>query len=228
MASARARALRAPSTRTRVRRIPDRARYDRSAIDAVLDAALVAHLGFVHDGRPFVIPTLHARVGDSVLVHGSAAARSLRTLAEGVPVCLTVTLLDGIVLARSVFEHSMNYRSVVVLGTAIPVTEREEKRAALHALTERLLPGRWDDARQPTAKELKATAVLKLPLNEASAKIRDGGPDDDGTPDADLDVWAGHIPLTVAAGEPVPAPGLRAGIPVPPYARRYRRPGLTA
>jgi nitroimidazol reductase NimA-like FMN-containing flavoprotein (pyridoxamine 5'-phosphate oxidase superfamily) len=228
MASARERALRAPSARTRVRRVHDRARYDREAIDAVLDAGLVAHLGFVHEGQPFVIPTLHARVGDEVVFHGSAAARSLRAAAEGIPMCLTVTLVDGIVLARSVFEHSMNYRSVVVLGTAIPVTDREEKRAALHALTERLLPGRWDDARQPTAKELKATAVLKLPLDEASAKIRDGGPDDDGTPDADLDVWAGHIPLVVAAGAPVPAPGLRAGIPVPPYARRYRRPGLTA
>lgn len=227
MSSARSRALRAPSARTRVRRIHDRARYDREAIDAVLDAGLVAHLGFVHEGQPFVIPTLHARIGDEVLVHGSAAARSLRTLTDGFPVCLTVTLLDGIVLARSVFEHSMNYRSVVVLGTALPVTDREEKRAALHALTERLLPGRWDDARPPTAKELKATAVLRLPLDEASAKIRDGGPDDDDMPDADLDVWAGHIPLTTKAGSPVAAPGLRAGIPVPSYARTYRRPGLT-
>ena len=227
MASARERALRAPSARTRVKRIHDRARYDREAIDAVLDAALVAHLGFVHEGQPFVIPTLHARVGDEVLVHGSSAARSLRALGEGIPVCLTVTLLDGIVLARSVFEHSVNYRSVVVLGTATPVTDREEKRAALEALTERLLPGRWADARPPTAKELKATAVLRLPLDEASAKIRDGGPDDDDTPDADLDVWAGHVPLTVRAGAPVPTAGLRPGIEVPAYARRYRRPGLT-
>ena len=227
MASARERALRAPSTRTRVRRLHERARYDRAAIDAVLDAALVAHLGFVHDGQPFVIPTLHARVGDEVLVHGSSAARSLRVLGEGVPVCLTVTLLDGIVLARSVFEHSVNYRSVVVLGTAVPVTERAEKLAALEALTERLLPGRWADARTPTAKELKATAVLRLPLDEASAKIREGGPEDGDTPDGLLDVWAGHIPLTVRAGVPVPSPDLRSGIPVPPYARRYRRPGLT-
>jgi nitroimidazol reductase NimA-like FMN-containing flavoprotein (pyridoxamine 5'-phosphate oxidase superfamily) len=227
MASARERALRAPSSRTRVRRIHDRARYDREAIDAVLDAGLVAHLGFVHDGQPFVIPTLHARVGDEVLVHGSAAARSLRALSEGIPVCLTVTLLDGIVLARSVFEHSMNYRSVVVLGTATAITAREEKRAALAALTERLLPGRWAEARQPTAKELKATSVLRLSLNEASAKIRDGGPEDDDTEDAELDVWAGHIPLRVTAGAPVAAPGLKAGIPVPRHAARYRRPGLT-
>lgn len=228
MASARERALRAPSARTRVKRIPDRARYDREAIDAVLDAALVAHLGFVHDGQPFVIPTLHARVEDEVLVHGSSAARSLRTLGAGVPVCLTVTLVDGIVLARSVFEHSVNYRSVVVLGTATPVTDREEKRAALEALTERLLPGRWADARPPTARELKATAVLRLPLDEASAKIREGGPEDGDTPDAELHVWAGEIPLVVRPLAPVPDPTLRPGIPVPPYARRYRRPGLTA
>jgi nitroimidazol reductase NimA-like FMN-containing flavoprotein (pyridoxamine 5'-phosphate oxidase superfamily) len=227
MASARSRALRAPSTRTRVKRLPERARYDREAIDSVLDAALIAHLGFVHDGQPFVIPTLHARVGDEVLVHGSSAARSLRQLAEGIPVCLTVTLLDGIVLARSVFEHSVNYRSVVVLGTAMPVVVPDEKRAALEALTERLLPGRWADARQPTAKELKATSVLRLPLDEASAKIRDGGPEDDDMPDADLDVWAGVIPLGVTAGAPIPSAGLRNGIPTPGYARRYRRPGLT-
>ncbi len=227
MTSARSRALRAPSARTRVKRVHDRARYDREAIDSVLDAALVAHLGFVHDGQPFVIPTLHARVGDEVLVHGSSAARSLRALAEGIPVCLTVTLVDGLVLARSVFEHSVNYRSVVVIGTATPIVEPHEKRAALEALTERLLPGRWADARPPTAKELRATSVLRLPLDEASAKIRDGGPDDDDTPDAELDVWAGVIPLGVRAGAPVPSPGLRKGIPVPPYARRYRRPGFT-
>ncbi len=228
MATARERALRAPSARTRVRRVHDRARYDRETIDAVLDAALVAHLGFVHDGQPFVIPTLHARVDDRVYIHGSTAARSLRALRDGIPACLTVTLLDGIVLARSVFEHSVNYRSVVVLGTATPVSGTDEKRAALEALTERLLPGRWADARQPTAGELKATSVLWLPLDEASAKVRDGGPDDDETEDAALDVWAGHIPLVVRALAPVPSPTLREEIPVPPYARRYRRPGLTA
>jgi hypothetical protein len=208
--------------------VHDRARYDRETIDAVLDAALVAHLGFVHDGQPFVIPTLHARVGDRVYVHGSAAARSLRALQGGIPACLTVTLLDGVVLARSVFEHSMNYRSVVVLGTATPVRGADEKRAALEALTERLLPGRWADARPPTSGELKATSVLWLPLDEASAKVRDGGPDDDDTEDAELDVWAGHIPLVVRALPPVPSPSLREGIPVPRYARRYRRLGLTA
>jgi nitroimidazol reductase NimA-like FMN-containing flavoprotein (pyridoxamine 5'-phosphate oxidase superfamily) len=215
-----------PSSRTRVRRLPERGRYDREAIDGVLDAGLVAHLGFVVEGQPFVIPTLHARIGDHVLVHGSAASRTLRTLAEGFPACLTVTLLDGIVLARSVFEHSLNYRSVVVLGTATPVVEPEEKRAALEAFTEKLLPGRWAEARRPTAKELKATSVLRLPLDEASAKIRDGGPEDGDTPDAELDVWAGHLPLVVSALDPVPDPVLRPGIPVPRGLAPYRRRGL--
>lgn len=220
------RAQPAVSPRTRVRRLPERGRYDREAIDSVLDAGLVAHLGFVADSQPFVIPTLHARVGDDVFVHGSAASRTLRSLAEGFPACLTVTLLDGIVLARSVFEHSLNYRSVVVLGRAAPVVAPDEKLAALEAFTEKLLPGRWAEARRPTAKELKATSVLRLPLDEASAKIRDGGPDDGDSPDAELDVWAGHLPLAVTALEPVPDPALRAGIPVPPALQPYRRPGL--
>jgi len=216
----------APSTRTRVRRLPERGRYDREAIDAVLDAALVAHLGFLADGQPFVIPTLHARVGDEVVVHGSSASRALRALSQGFPACLTVTLLDGIVFARSSFEHSMNYRSVVVLGTALPVSDPDEKLAALEAFTEKLLPGRWAEARPPTRKELKATSVLRLPLDEASAKIRDGGPEDGDTPDADLDVWAGWLPLAVTALEPVPDPSLRPGIPLPPGLRPYRRPGF--
>jgi hypothetical protein len=215
-----------PSPRTRVRRIHERARYDREAIDAVLDAGLVAHLGFVSGGQPFVIPTLHARVDDDVYVHGSSASRTLRALAGGIPACLTVTLLDGIVLARSVFEHSMNYRSVVVLGTAQPVEDAAEKLAALEAFTEKLLPGRWAEARPPTRQELRATSILRLPLDEASAKIRDGGPEDGDTPDAMLDVWAGHVPLVVRALDPVPDPALRPGIPVPPAVRRYRRPGL--
>ena len=176
----------ASSARTRVRRLPERGRYDRDAIDAVLDAGLVAHLGFVSDGQPFVIPTLYARLGEEVYVHGSSASRTLRELADGIAACLTVTLLDGIVLARSVFEHSMNYRSVVVLGTASPVVERDEKLAALEAFTEKLLPGRWAESRPPTATELKATSILRMPLDEASAKIRDGGPEDGDTPDAEL------------------------------------------
>jgi nitroimidazol reductase NimA-like FMN-containing flavoprotein (pyridoxamine 5'-phosphate oxidase superfamily) len=211
-----------------VRRLPERGAYERGAIDAVLDAGLVAHLGFVHDGQPFVIPTLHARVADRVYVHGSAASRTLRALGTGLPACLTVTLLDGIVLARSVFEHSMNYRSVVVLGTATPVEEPEEKLVALEAFTEKLLPGRWAEARRPTRKELKATSVLSLPLDEASAKIRDGGPEDGDTPDADLDVWAGHVPLVVRALAPVADPTLRPGIPIPPALEPYSRPGLVS
>ena len=216
----------APSARTRVRRLPERGRYDREAIDAVLDAGLVSHLGFAADGQPFVIPTLHARVGDEVYVHGSSASRTLRMLADGIAACLTVTLLDGIVFARSVFEHSMNYRSVVVLGTAVPVDEADEKLVALEAFTEKLLPGRWAEARPPTRKELKATSILRLPVDEASAKIRDGGPDDGDTPDAELDVWAGHLPLVVRALPPVPDPSLLPGIPVPPGLSPYRRPGL--
>ena len=216
----------APSSRTRVRRLPKRGIYDREQVEAILDAGLVAHLGFEHEGQPFVIPTLHARVGDQVYVHGSAASRTLRELAAGIPACLTVTLVDGIVLARSVFEHSMNYRSVVVLGTAVAVAEPEEKLTALEAFTEKLLPGRWAEARVPTPTELKATSVLRLPLDEASAKVRTGGPDDGDTPDAELDVWAGHLPLVVRALEPVPDPLLRPGIPVPDELRDYRRPGL--
>ena len=216
----------ARSGRTRIRRLPERGVYDREAIDAVLDAGLVAHLGFVSDGQPLVIPTLHARVGEEVYVHGSSASRTLRELAGGIAACLTVTLLDGIVFARSVFEHSMNYRSVVVLGRASPVVEREEKLAALEAFTEKLLPGRWAEARPPTSTELKATSVLRMSLEEASAKIRDGGPEDGDTPDADLDVWAGYLPLAVTALDPVPDPALRPGIPVPPALRPYRRPGF--
>ena len=215
-----------PSPRVRVRRLPERARYDREAVAAVLDAGLVAHLGLVSEGQPYVIPTLHARVGEFVYVHGSAASRTLRTLRGGVPACLTVTLLDGIVLARSVFEHSMNYRSVVVLGTAAPVEEPDEKLVALEAFTEKLLPGRWAESRPPTATELKATSILRMPLDEASAKIREGGPEDGDTPDAELDVWAGHVPFVVRALDPVPDPSLRPGIPVPPALRSYRRPGL--
>jgi len=217
----------APSARTRVKRVHEHAAYDRETIDAILDAALVCHLGFERDGQPYVIPTLHARLGDRLYVHGSAASRTVRALSEGIPACVTVTLLDGIVLARSVFEHSINYRSVVVLGTATTVTDPDEKNAVLEAFTEKLLPGRWADSRPPTRKELRATGVLSLPLDEASAKVRVGGPDDGDTPDAELDVWAGHIPLTVRALPPVPAPDLQAGLTVPTYAKRYKRPGLT-
>jgi nitroimidazol reductase NimA-like FMN-containing flavoprotein (pyridoxamine 5'-phosphate oxidase superfamily) len=219
----RSQASGAPSARTRIRRISENARYERATIDAILDEALVAHLGFVHDGQPYVIPTLHARVGDVVYVHGSAASRTLRALACGAPVCLTVTLLDGLVLARSVFEHSVNYRSVVVLGTATLVVDQDEKLVALEAFSEQLVPGRWADVRQPSGRELKATSILSLPLDEASAKVRTRPPDDGDSPDAELDVWAGVVPLELRALAPVPAPDLRPGIPVPRCVNPYTR-----
>ena len=184
--------------RLRVKREPQRARYDRETVDAILDEALICHLGFAVDGRPYVIPTLHARVGDLLYVHGSAASRMLRHVATGADVCVTVTLFDGLVLARSVFNHSVDYRSAMVFGRATLV-EGDEKVAALRALTEQLAPGRWDEARQPTAKELKATWILSLPLDEASAKVRTGPPEDE-PEDLDLPVWAGVVPVHLAAG----------------------------
>jgi nitroimidazol reductase NimA-like FMN-containing flavoprotein (pyridoxamine 5'-phosphate oxidase superfamily) len=217
----------APSDRIRVRRIPELGAYDRPTIDAILDAGIVAHLGFTHEGHPLVIPTLHARIDDLLYVHGSAASRTLKSVAEGIPVCVTVTLLDGIVLARSIFEHSIDYRSVVVLGTARLVDDPEEKLAALHAFSEQVLPGRWDDCRPPNDQELKATSILSLPLTEASAKVSAGPPEDGDSPDGALDVWAGNIPLVVTAKPPVPDPALRPGIPVPRYAADFHRPGLT-
>jgi nitroimidazol reductase NimA-like FMN-containing flavoprotein (pyridoxamine 5'-phosphate oxidase superfamily) len=213
----------APSERVRIRRVHEKAAYDRDAVKAILDEALVAHVGFAHEGQPFVIPTLHARLGEEVYVHGSSASRTLRTIGGAVPVCITVTLLDGMVFARSMFEMSVNYRSVVMLGDARAVTDPEEKLAALHAFSEQVLPGRWEQARKPTRQELKATAVLALPLDEASAKISTGGPDDGESEDAALDVWAGHVPIRLVAGEPVPCPHLRPGIPVPDDIARYQR-----
>jgi uncharacterized protein len=210
-----------PTPRTRVRRLPKRGVYERTQIDSILDEGLVCHVGFVHDGHPVVIPTLFARVGDVIYFHGSAASRMLRTAAGGVEACLTVTLLDGLVLARSAFHHSANYRSVVAFGRAQMIEERAEKLAALEAFAERAVPGRWAEVRRPTAKELKATTVLSLPLDEASAKVRSGPPIDD-EEDYALDVWAGVLPLRLVAGEPVADPRLPAGIPVPEYAREYR------
>ena len=202
------------SPRTKLRRLPKRGAHDRPTIDAILDEALVCHLGFVHDGRPAVIPTLHARVGDEVFLHGSAASRMLRTLATGVEACLTVTLVDGLVLARSAFHHSVNYRSVVLYGTARPVTEAAEKERALEAFTEKLVPGRWAEVRWPSRKELKATAALALPIVEGSAKVRTGPPLDD-EEDYELDAWAGVVPIRTEMLAPVPDPRLRAGIETP-------------
>lgn len=181
----------------RVKREPHRGVYDRDAIDAILDEALYCHLGFEVDGQPYVIPTLHARMGDRLYVHGSAASRMLRNAAKGARICVTVTLLDGLVLAKSVFNHSINYRSAVVLGTATLV-EGDEKVEALRAFTEHVAPGRWDEARRPTDKELKATWILSLPLDEASAKVRAGGPEEE-PEDVDLPVWSGVVPVHLAA-----------------------------
>jgi uncharacterized protein len=202
------------SDRTRVRREPQRGVYDRATIDAILDEGLVCHLGFAAEGQPYVIPTLYARIGDEVYVHGSSASRMLRTLHAGVDACLTVTLVDGIVLARSIFNHSINYRSVVVLGRAVAVADAGEKLQALEAFSARLLPGRWADVRAPTATELKATSILRMPLDEASAKVRAGPPTDD-EDDYGWPVWAGVIPLAVVAGDPVPDSRLEPGLEPP-------------
>jgi nitroimidazol reductase NimA-like FMN-containing flavoprotein (pyridoxamine 5'-phosphate oxidase superfamily) len=211
-----------PSERTRVVREPQRGVYDRETIYRILDEGLVCHVGFATDGQPFVIPTLYARIGDAIYFHGSAASRMLRGVSEGANVCVTVTLTDGIVLARSVFNHSMNYRSVVALGKATLVDAPQERLEALRAFTEKILPQRWDDARQPNEKELKATSILRLPLTEVSAKVRVGPPEDD-APDYALPVWAGVIPLRTAAGEPIRDERCDIGIPIPAYAADYRR-----
>ena len=208
----------APSPRTRLRRNPKRAEYDRAAIHAILDASPICHLGLVDDGQPFVLPTLHARAGDELLLHGSAAGRSMRALAAGAPVCVTVTLVDGLVLARSAFHHSMNYRSAVLLGTVRLVDDPGEKSAALEAFTEKLVPGRWPHVRWPSPKELKATKVLALPIDEASAKVRTGPPVDDDE-DYELDVWAGVVPLALKPGAAEADPRLREGIDAPGHVR---------
>jgi hypothetical protein len=200
--------------RTRLRRLPARGSFERSTIDAILDEALVCHVGFVHDGHPYVIPTTFARVGDALYVHGSAASRMLRGLREGIPVCVTVTLLDGLVFARSAFHHSMNYRSVVILGVASEVTDEAEQLQALEAVVEHVFPERWREVRPPSRKELRATMVLRLPILEASAKIRAGGPLDD-PEDLGWPCWAGHVPVRLTALAPLPDGALPAGVPAP-------------
>jgi uncharacterized protein len=211
-----------PTERTRVVREPHRGVYDQSEIYKILDEGIVCHVGFTTEAQPFVIPTLFARVGDAIYFHGSAASRMLRGVAGGIPVCITVTLTDGLVLARSVFNHSMNYRSVVALGKATLVDTPAEKTEALRAFTEKILPGRWADARQPSEKELKATSILKLPLTEVSAKVR-SGPVQDDEEDYALPVWAGIVPLRLQAGEPIRDERCDPAIPTPEYAANYRR-----
>jgi nitroimidazol reductase NimA-like FMN-containing flavoprotein (pyridoxamine 5'-phosphate oxidase superfamily) len=183
-----------PSARTTVKRHPERGEYNRATIDAILDEALICHIGFVVDGHPYVIPTIHAREGDTLYLHGSPASRMLRSIKEGVDVCVTATILDGLVLAKSVYNHSMNYRSVVVLGRARELTDRAEKLRAMERVVEHVVPGRWSEARQPNDGEIKGTTILALPLEEASAKIRTGPPKDFDE-DRDFPVWTGVIPV---------------------------------
>ena len=211
----------APTDRTRVRRVPQRGAYERETIEAILDETLISHVGFVHEGQPVVIPTLHARLGDRLYLHGSAASRMLRTLQKGVPVCVTATLVDGLVLARSAFHHSVNYRSVVVFGTATMVEPGDETVNVLELFTEKLVPGRWADVRPPTRQELKGTKVLSIPLDEASAKVRTGPPIDEDE-DYDLPVWAGVLPLSTTVAEPEPDPRLDPAIETPGYVAAWR------
>ena len=210
----------AMSERTRIRRESQRAVYERREIYQILDEGFVCHVGFTADAQTYVIPTMYARVEDAIYFHGSAASRMLRAAAGDLAVCVTVTLADGLVLARSVFNHSMNYRSVLALGNAAIVNEEEEKLAALRAFTEKILPGRWNEARQPNQKELKATSILRLPLDEVSAKVRTGGVEDEAE-DYALEVWAGIVPLRLVAGEPVRDERCAARIPAPEYAKRF-------
>jgi len=212
----------APTERTRIVREPQRAVYDHTEIYKILDEGFVCHAGFTVDSQTYVIPTMYARVGDALYFHGSAVSRMLRNLSNGVSVCITVTLIDGLVLARSVFNHSMNYRSVVALGMATLVSEPTEKLNALHAFTEKILPGRWNDARQPNEKELKATSILKLSLSEVSAKVR-VGPVEDDAEDYALRVWAGIVPLRLVADAPIRDERCDVSIPGPAYATNFRR-----
>jgi uncharacterized protein len=209
-----------PTARTRVVREPQRGVYDRETVNQILDEGLMCHVGFVVDGQPYVIPTLYGRDGNVLYLHGSVASRMLRNLQQGVPVCVTVTLVDGFVLARSVFNHSMNYRSVVILGTATLVDDAKEKLAALRAVSEHVVPKRWDDARQPSEKELKVTSVLRIPIEEFSAKVRVGPPVDD-EEDYSFPTWAGVLPLETKTGAPIPDE--RCQLEFPEYLKNYSR-----
>lgn len=210
------------TARTRVVREADRAVYDRETVYRILDEGFLCHVGFSVDGQPFVIPTCYGRKDASLYIHGSAASRMLRQMKEGVGVCVTVTLLDGLVLARSVFNHSMNYRSVMILGKATLVEDPEEKLAALRVLSEHIIPGRWDDARQPNERELKATSVLRVPIEEFSAKVRTGPPTDD-VEDYSFPTWAGVVPLEMKAGQVIDDPTLDPKRSAPDYVRNYSR-----
>lgn len=208
--------------RTTLKRLPKRGVYDRELVYSILDEGFICHVSFAVAGQPFVIPTGYARIADQLYIHGSQVSRMLRTLAQGIDVCIAVTLVDGLVLARSAFHHSMNYRSVVIFGRAEIVEEKEAKLAALFAFSEQVIPGRWNDVREPTQQELKATTVLSLPLTEVSAKVRTGPPLDD-EEDYALKVWAGVLPLRIIAGEPIGDPRLPEGLDPPAYTLKYRR-----
>ena len=210
------------SSRTRVIREHERGVYDRAAAYKILDEGFICHLGFVQDGQPFVIPTGYGRIGDALYIHGSAASRMLKEVNEKIHVCVTVTLLDGLVLARSIFNHSMNYRSVVILGQAAAVTDPQEKLEALRLLSEHIIPGRWAESRLPNEKELKATSVLRLPIEEFSAKVRQGDVVDDAD-DMQFPVWAGILPLPVNPGTPIPDQHLDPKIALPGYVKNYSR-----
>ena len=211
-----------PTQRTRVIREPDRGVYDRETVYRILDEGFLCHVGFSVDGQPFVIPTSYGRKHSDLYIHGSVASRMLRQMKQSVPVCVTVTLLDGLVLARSVFNHSMNYRSVVILGKATLVDDPQEKLAALRILSEHIIPGRWDDARQPNERELKATSVLRVPIEEFSAKVRTGPPIDD-EEDYSFPTWAGVIPLHTTTGTPINDPRLDPAHQIPRYVQGYSR-----
>lgn len=206
--------------RVRVRRGPKKGRYDRASIDAVLDRGLLAHVAFTDGEDAVCIPMLYARVGDRIYIHGSTKSRAVRALAAGAPACVTVTIVNGLVLARSAFEHSANYDSAMAFGTFEPVRDPDERMRALEAFTEKLLPGRWDEVRLPSSKELKATEILALGIDEASAKVRSGPPDDDDSADAERDTWAGVVPIVRSYGPPEPSPGLRPGIELSESVRR--------
>jgi len=213
----------APSERTTIHRHPERGDHDRATIDRILDEALICHVAWVDpDGGPRLLPTIHARVGDTLYLHGSRAARPWKALQSGAEVCVAATIVDGLVLARSAFNHSMNYRSVVMFGTAREVTEPEELLAAARAITSHVLPGREDDARMPTSEEYRQTLLLAIPLDEASVKLRTGPPKDDEA-DLQLRVWAGVLPLAMTVGDPVPSPELREGLTAPPYVTASRQ-----
>jgi nitroimidazol reductase NimA-like FMN-containing flavoprotein (pyridoxamine 5'-phosphate oxidase superfamily) len=210
----------AQTQRNRVKRLPDRGKYDKATIYPIIDEAIICHVGFTMAEQPFMIPTLHVRQGDDLLLHGATTSRMLKHIQEGNSVCVTVTLIDGLVMARSVFHHSVNYRSAILFGTGEVITDPEEKMAAMRLFTDKIMPGRWDDARQPYAKEIKATSMVRLAIESASAKVRNGPPGDDDE-DYALPVWAGIIPFTQQIGSPINDPLLNEGIAVPDYVNQF-------